>query len=878
MELTTLKVSLRFCGMFLVFAAQAAAQSTVSTARSALAVIEKHCLICHGATQMSGLDLRQRESALKGGTRGPALVAGKPDESLLYKAVKGIDALKMPPGKESLSPADIEILRAWIVEGAPWGGSERKAAEPSWWAFRKPIRPEVPRVQNPEWVLNPLDAFVLNLLEQKNLKPAPPADKRTLVRRAYFDLLGLPPTPKDIEDVIQDTSPDAYEKLIERLLSSPHYGERWGRHWLDVARYADSGGFETDIFYRNAWRYRDYVVKSFNDDKPYDRFLQEQIAGDELWPDDLDLEKQYKISRTKLEHLEARIGTGLYTLGPEIHESNMDARKLLNEKLTDAVDTTGAVFLGLTLGCARCHNHKFDPITQRDYYRLQAVFADSKEMETPVVMGMSVADYKQHYLGLIVADEARAAYRLFEERVRQRVVKAKKAGFAAEAVEAYEVPEKKRTPKQQELAEPLAKAISEIKIDDELSAEEAKEQRTLLDRIARAVLALPEKDAQGFPFDGIMDVPTASVLGHIDAPLVPEVYVLHRGDLGQEREKVGPGVPEVLGDSHSFVESAAGPFALRNRAKLALWLSQDAHPLTARVMVNRIWQWHFGRGIVSTPNDFGRQGQLPSHPQLLDWLATEFVSCGWSIKAMHRLVMLSNTYRMSSQYPDPASARLDPENRYLSRMNRRRLEGEAQWDSLHAIAGTLNLKIGGRPVTPPLAPDELAALVGSEAKVASGRLWSVSSDPAQHNRRGIYVVSRRTFPYPMFEAFDNPENAISCPERDVTTVSPQVLWFLNNRLVFQQAQHFAARLVSEKGNQPADWVERAWQLALGRPPSNQESQEALRLLDAFARKAAESRDWPDLPDGLRAIPLNQAAALTKLCLSVFNLSEFSYVD
>jgi len=287
--------------------------------------------------------------------------------------------------------------------------------------------------------------------------------------------------------------------------------------------------------------------------------------------------------------------------------------------------------------------------------------------------------------------------------------------------------------------------------------------------------------------------------------------------------------------------------------------------------VNRIWQWHFGRGIVSTPNDFGRQGQLPTHPELLDWLATEFCAGGWSIKSMHRLIMLSNTYQMSSQHPNPKNARIDPDNRYLSRMNRRRLEGEAQWDSIHAIAGTLNLKMGGRPVAPPLSPDESAALSGA-------RQWTVSADPAQQNRRGIYIVNRRNFPYPMFEAFDSPENAISCPERDVTTVAPQVLWFLNNRLVFQQAGHFAARLVTEEGDNPAGWIQRAWRLALGRPPSSGELREALQLLESLGQKAPDQKEWSDLPPALAKVPLPRAAALTKLCLSIFNLSEFAYVD
>jgi hypothetical protein len=851
----------------------AADSSKPSVEEAARKVLESRCLSCHGEKGMSGLDMRQRETLLKGGQRGPAVIPGKSVESLVYEAAAQVGELKMPPGQKPIPAEELEILRQWIDQGLPWtsANTDPPRAEPLWWSFRRPQRPSVPRVQQAGESSDPIDAFILTKLDEKGLTPAPRADKQSLIRRAYFDLVGLPPSPARVEKFVNDPSPKAYENLIDELLASPQYGERWGRHWLDVVRYADTGGYETDIYYRNAWRYRDYVVRAFNQDRRYDRFLQEQIAGDEIFPDDLNLDKSYKISPQKLEHLEARIATGFYTLGPEIHESNMDAKKLLNEKLTDWTDTTGAVFMGLTLGCARCHNHKFDPISQKDYYRFQAIFAGSKETDYPVVMAMSVADQKQHYPRVIAVEEARVAYRLFEKRIKDRIIQPRKKEFPPEVVAAFEVPEDQRTMEQKEQAAPLVEIYASIKMDEALTPEEKQEQRVLYERIAKALLEIPERDAQGTRFDGILDLPVASGLGHREPELVPSIDVLARGDLGAEQEKVNPGLPTVFGAAVQMDEYTPHSALPRNRKKLALWLSQPDHPLTARVMVNRIWQWHFGRGIVSTPNDFGRQGQAPTHPELLDWLATEFMARGWSIKAMHRLIMLSQTYQRSSLDADAKNLKLDPENRYLWRMNRQRLEAEVLWDTMHAVSGTLNLKMGGRPVTPSLAEDEMNAL---------GSLWQwpVSADPTEHDRRGLYILVRRNYPYPMFQVFDGPENAVSCPERDVTTVAPQALWFLNNRVSYQQAQEFAGRLVRETGENPSDWVEQAWRLALGRSPSEMEKREALEMIEKLSGKGIRSEEPQGLPPALARIGIVRGAALTKLCLSVFNLTEFAYVD
>ena len=696
------------------------------------------------------------------------------------------------------------------------------------WAFEKPVRPQPPArdsLKQSASVRNPIDQFVLKQLEAAGLEPAPEAERATLVRRAYFDLLGLPPTLEQVDAFVKDDSPEAWTKLTDTLLASKHYGERWGRHWLDVARYADSGGYETDIYYRNAWRYRDYVVKSFNDDKPYHIFLQEQIAGDELWPDNLDLDPRrvYIVSDEKRRHLEALVATGFYALGPRVHESGLDAKRLAYETMIDWVDTTASAFMGLTLGCARCHEHKFDPFTQEDYYSLHAIFAGAREVEVPLWTSMEEADWRQSYPKIVSVQEARKAYRRFEAATKGK-----------------------------ELA----------------PAQQAEKQR-LLTAIAQAVLGLPERAAgqAAVDYDGLMHIPTATVLMRQHPALIKPVHLLERGELNKPQQRMQPALPASLAEVTGT--PAELPRPLGSRKEFAKWLARPDHPLTARVMVNRIWQWHFGRGIVETPSDFGSMGQSPSHPELLDWLATGFVADGWSIKKLHRLIMNSATYRRSSRFGGEKHLAEDPDNRLLWRMNRRRLEAEALWDAVHAASGTINLAMGGRPVVPPLASDEIASLRNKWH-------WVVSADPAQHTRRGIYIMVRRNFKFPMFEVFDTPITSASCPSRDVTTVAPQALWGLNNKSVFRQAMHLAGRVVKETGEDPAAQITRAWQIVLGRAPTAQESASALKLLTTLEQETGDPLE--NIPESLKSVPPARAQALSKLCLALFNLSEFAFID
>jgi len=742
---------------------------------------------------MSGLDLRHREAMIKGGTRGPALIPGKSSTSLMLEAVQRTGNLQMPPGKLALPSNDVETLRKWIDAGAVWSSSTAAVAQPSWWAFKKVSRPAPPTPKNASRAHNPIDQFVLHTLESKGLTPAPEADRRTLIRRATFDLHGLPPTPEEVAAFVADQSPKAYENLIDRLLASPRYGERWGRHWLDVVRYADTGGFETDVYFANAWRYRDYVIRSFNADKPYNTFVQEQIAADEIWPDNLDLDGAYELPKSKVANLERRIGTGLYTLGALPVEFTFFGDQYRAEWQAEAVETTAAAFLGLTFNCARCHDHKFDPISQRDFYRMSAVFAGSEDREVPIVSKMAIFEYTRFQTRAVIAEQLKQKLQQLDAEARKRHgTSGRNAKF-------------------------------------DYTPAERDQRESLLRQIGDAYVKAPTP------------VATANMLVHTEP--VHDTYVLVRGDFKQRGEKVKPGMPSFLGGAPEIDEPDGNLFIPQRRKALAQWLTSEQHPLTARVMANRIWQGHFGNGIVATSNDFGRQGDAPSHPELLDWLASEFISRGWSMKQLHRLIMTSATYQFSSQYIADNLTK-DPENKYLWRMNRRRLEAEAIRDTVIATAGTLNTKMYGVPVVPPLAADERDGMRDPSQ-------WPISADPAEFNRRGVYLFVKRSFRNPMLETFDAPDASASCPRRETSTVAPQSLAMMNSEFMTSHAEKFAARLKKEAATAEAQ-VDRAFQLAIGRAPDAAEKAKALEYLNR--------------------------STLPKLCLLLFNLSEFLYVD
>ncbi|HMC65831.1 MAG TPA: DUF1549 and DUF1553 domain-containing protein, partial [Gemmataceae bacterium] len=603
------------------------------------------------------------------------------------------------------------------------------SAKKNHWAWKPPVRHPPPRVKNAAWLRNPIDAFILAKLEAAGVAPAPAASREQLIRRVTFDLIGLPPTPAEIDAFVNDPSPSAWERVIDRLLASPHYGERWGRHWLDVARFAESNGYEFDEPRPDAWRYRDYVIRSFNADKPYDRFINEQFAGDELYPEDPD----------------ARIATGFNLLGPDMTDSSDQAQRRQNT-LNDMTDTAALAFLGLTVGCARCHDHKFEPIPQTDYYRLQAFF-------TPAVFRRDVAICSKEeraihdaqlrrYLSL--TQPARDAMTRLETPYRKRLYEAKLARLSDEAQVAHRTVVGKRTGAQEELVEKTTRllGITEAEMVQAMGAKDRTEFRRLEDELRK--------------FDGEKPRPLHVAMAledRVGPP--PKTHLLERGELANPSSEVEPGYPIILRTDHLPVAANVTPLrptSTGRRAALANWIASKENPLTSRVLVNRIWQHHFGRGIVPTPNDFGTRGEPPTHPELLDWLATELVASRWSIKHMHRLMLTSATYRQSTRI-SPEAVSTDPSNALLCRMNRLRLEGEIIRDSLLAVSGRLKGTLGGPGVFPPVPAE---ALQGTTA-------WKVSADPRDHVRRSVYIFARRNLRFPFLEAFDLPDSTLSCP-------------------------------------------------------------------------------------------------------------------
>jgi uncharacterized protein DUF1553/uncharacterized protein DUF1549 len=699
-----------------------------------------------------------------------------------------------------------------------------------WWAFQKVVKPTVPQPRNRAWIKNDIDAFIQSRLEEKNLTPAPPADRITLIRRATLDLTGLVPTPDEVQAFVNDTSPDAFAQVVDRLLASPRYGERWARHWLDLARYADSEGFKSDETRPNIWRYRDYVIDSFNQDKPYDRFIKEQIAGDELYPDDS----------------AALVATGFNRHFPD--ESN--ARKLLQRRqeiLNDITDTVGGVFLGLTYGCARCHDHKFDPILQKDYYRLQAFFANTR-IEDHLVL--DAGDHRKQW------EQQSAAWDEKTKDIRAEMHKLVEPGlaasykesfdkFPAEIQDAVRTAPAERTPIQWQM---YYKARPQLEFSDADAAHRLK---------GEAKQRWAELNAELAKFDDIKPAPEPVAQAMIDnGRESPKTYVLAVGVYDAYKEEVQPGFLSILDPGPAKFDPPVNVNSTGRRTALANWLASGNNPLTARVMVNRIWHYHFGRGIVGTPSDFGVMGERPANPALLDYLAATFVENGWSIKKMHRLIVLSNTYQQSAKF-DPAAAKVDPEDKLVWRYNRHRLEGEAIRDSILEVSGLLNLKMGGPGVFPPLPP-------GVETRGG----WKKDEDPSEADRRSVYVFVRRNTRYPMFEVFDMPDTHESCPRRNATVTAPQALELLNNDLVLDWSRSLAGRVWNDAGMTPEAQVDRAWRFVYARPATDAERRNALEFLDRQARMLSSRMAQDEA----------QKAALTDLCHMLVNSNEFLYVN
>jgi hypothetical protein len=839
------------------------AQTTkpASFAKDIAPLLTARCMQCHGQSPlMGGLDLRTRETALKGGQHGPAIVPGDSAKSHIYRHLTGAETPQMPLGSR-LSEAEIELVKQWIDSGAAWdtgvalapppgtpASGERKFTEQQrrYWAFQKVMKPAVPAVNNAAWAVNPIDAFVEARLEEKKLQPNPPADKITLLRRATLDLTGLPPSPDEVQGFLADNSPDAFVKVVDRLLASPHYGERWGRHWLDLARYADSNGFKADETRPNMWRYRDYVIQAFNEDKPYDRFIREQIAGDELYPNDLNARIAVAFNRH-------------YT--DETNQPVLELRR--QEILNDITDTVGAVFLGMTYGCARCHDHKFDPILHKDYYRLQAFFANIREDDhLNLLHGDELARWKQQESTWEEKTRSiRDQMHALVEPIAAKRADYYKHRFSPGTRKALETPAEQRTPLQAWLA---IKATPQITYKEkDLVKELNPEDRKRYDELS----------AQLAQYDSIKppDPPEAQTLED-GGRQAPATHVLAVGNWDVPKEEVQPGFLSILDPSDAKIAPPAGMESTGRRTALANWLADARNPLTARVMVNRIWHYHFGQGIVASTSDFGVMGDRPTNQKLLDYLAATFVEDGWSIKKLTRRIMLSHAYQESSAYQKEAAA-ADPEDKLQWRYPRHREEGEEIRDSMLYVSGLLNPKMGGPGVHPELPPGTVPAKYGS---------WNPEKDPAEADRRSVYIFEKRVMVYPMFEAFDAPNPQESCPRRFRTVIPSQALMLMNDRLVLEWSRALAGRVLNDSGLSAAQQVDRAWRLALSRAPNAEERRTALNFLDEQSEVIGErlaQKEKVALPENAPAnLAPARAAAFVDFCHALLNSNEFLYVN
>ena len=785
-------------------------------------LLAQHCFECHGEEkQKGGLRLDSPAAIEAGGEIGPLFTAGSPDDSLLIRAVSyEDDDLKMPP-KTRLSPDQVKLLRDWIASGAPMpapqpgtqpiarsGGFQIKEEDQKHWAFQPVTRPPVPTVKDSAWVRNPIDAFLLAKLEARGLSPNPPASPTELMRRASYDLTGLPPSPEAAARFGQAAAADAWPPLVDQLLDSPHYGEKWARHWLDLVRYAESNSYENDDAKPHAWRYRDYVIRALNDDKPYDRFIREQIAGDEL-PD---------------RHNDSLTATGFYRLG--IWDADPADRELARyDALDDLVATTSQVFLGLTLDCARCHNHKIDPISQADYYRFVAFF-------------QNINDYKNggptDETPLFADAQARVAYeaKVAALNAKRSETKSALSGIEKAFLEAHPLESANKDAITKSIKDRGREVLGEVSFT---------RYQTLTEQ-------LKELESQDVPVDRALVVTEAGT-----KPL--ETFVLMRGNPGAHGEQVEPGFLTVLRHAAPELPKPDDPAkTCGRRLALANWIASPDNQLTARVMVNRIWQHHFGRGLVKSPNNFGLQGDRPTHPELLDWLASEFVARGWSLKAMHRLIMNSNAYRMSSRgRPDALTA--DIENQLFWRFNMRRLTGEEIRDSILTVTGKLNPQLYG----PSIYVDIPKAVMATQS--VPGKGWGQST-PEEQARRSIYIHVKRSLLVPILESFDLAETDRTTPVRFASVQPTQALGMINSEFLNQHARHFADRLRREHAADTRAQVRHGFTLVTSREPTDTEVTAGLALIDRL-----KTRDQ---------IPADRA--LDYFCLTLLNLNEFIYLD
>jgi Protein of unknown function (DUF1553)/Protein of unknown function (DUF1549)/Planctomycete cytochrome C len=841
----------------------------VDFARDVLPILQGSCWKCHGPEkQKGGLRFDRRPGVVAAGDSGKTAVRpGRAGESELIRRVEAADAdERMPPKSAPLSPGQIKILRAWIDQGADWpetaaapAGGRRELVvteeDRRHWSYRPLKTAALPAIHDTGWCRTAVDRFLVAALEARGSHPNPPADRRSLIRRLAFDLLGLPPAPEEVEAFVTDPRPDAYEQLVERLLASPRYGERWGRHWLDVARYADSDGLESDADRPDAYHYRDFVIRALNDDRSYRQFVRWQLAGDEYEPD----------------NPQALAATGFLTGAPtEVLDVPMEEEKLrlrFNE-LDDMAATTASALLGLTLGCARCHDHKFDAIPTRDYYRLQCAFTTAARDHVLLTTRAEVTAYREReakWSERHKAAQSRLNAWLDEQKKRHG------AALRGRKIDALPVSDAEKKLLKEQPASEAAKALAK-RHQKALVLSDADYRGALTDDERRRWDEL-KSDLDAVRRSRPPSPPTALAIA--DKKPEPEpTWLLDRGDFYAKKERLQVGFLTVLTGARPPEDYWAAArrqippgHSTGQRRALAEWITdveQGAGALLARVFVNRVWQHHFGEGLVRTVNDFGVRGERPTHPELLEWLAHELVARGWRLKPLHRLILNSSAYRQATDF-DPARHALDPDNRLLWRRRPQRLEAEALRDAVLAASGTLNAQQFGPAFKPPIPPEAMLARNTKDPYPKD------AVDSHATRRRSVYLFHKRVVQHPLLQAFDGPDAAVSCGRRSITTVAPQALALLNDTFFRARAADLARRLLAEGGTKPQDWVDRGFRLALARPPDGAERAACVQFLERqLERRAAREPS--------RTAEETRVHALTDFCQTLFGLNEFVYVD
>ncbi len=843
-------------------------------------IFKSHCFHCHGEESKTegNLDVRLARLLVAGGDSGPAIVLGKSGTSFL---IERLENGEMPPGEKKLSAAELRVIKEWIDQGARTARPEPANAdqlefteeERAFWSFQPVVSPPVPKVKSVNRVRTPVDAFVLERLERKGFGFSPDADKRTLIRRAYFDLLGLPPSPEDVDAFLADEGPDAWSRLLDQLLASDHYGERWARHWLDVAGYADSDGYsEKDRVRESAYKYRDYVIRSFNADKPFDQFLVEQLAGDEL------VQLPYRdLSEADKDRLTA---TGFLRNGPDgTSDRSVNQDVARNEVVADTINIVSSSLLGLSVGCARCHNHRFDPITHIDYHRMRAIFEpafDWKNWRSPEERRLSLWSDVQRQLSEKISAELKQASDERQAQIKRHLAEALEIGIAKLPADVQAKADiirdavlnrtrKNRTPEQIAILKKYFALDVYIGTLSQLYPDRyQKELKEYNKRVAKIKARRPKENF----VRTLSEVPDK----------VPVTYLFRRGSHTQPAEEVLPGGLSVLTRGDQSVVPANDPKLETTGRRLAYarHLTNGAHPLTGRVLVNRIWMHHFGHGIVGTPSDFGSQGDRPTHPELLDWLADHFVANGWRLKEFHKLLMMSTVYRQKSVRTE-ALDEVDPDNRLLGRMNLRRLDAETIRDTVLTVSGNLNATHYGPPMRV-TANGVGQVVIGTPKNDREGRVIALKGNAAF--RRSIYVQARRTLKLDMLKAFDSPTMTPNCEQRNSSTVAGQSLLFMNNEELLKQSEIFAERVVKDVGDDPSAQLRRAWRLAIASEPTAAQMKQNFAF-HAVQKKLAAHKASEMTPEEVKKIPFAkhpEKQALAIFCQFLLSNNAFLYVD